>query len=180
MSESSPKDDNGQRLNRLKAMQARRKSAVSSEAAAPADAADAVLADGGEAAGGQGGGGKRAAILQRLRKFIATPEGGVDQKKAKALVRFVKRQAEDPEAPRHEQAKKAMNFLNNMDPEQRRKLLGIGAAMGKAGGEEMRAGKAGAAGRGAGRRLGGKGAGAAGAGKARGDGAWFDDLVSKD
>lgn len=196
-------DDTSQRQNRLKAMQARRKQAMG-EAVAPQIAPNAAGAPKGgpfsEAAsfGASGddapkaAGGQRAAMLQKLRKFVSRPEGGIDQNKAKMLIQFVKRQASDPAAPRHEQAKKILDAISKLDPAVRRKFLG-GAGQGGGGG--MGGGMGGPAGRGMGQagglaaRLGGAGRGLrAGGGQIAnteeaampgGSEKWFDDLLNK-
>lgn len=172
--------DASQRLGRLKAMQARRRAAMGEaevvEATPVAAPARAAKTGGGAAAEGKAAaGGKRNAILQRLRKFVTGPDGSVDQKKAKGLIQYLKKQASDPNSPRHEQAKKALEAFKKMEPETRRKLLGGMARAGGGGGQ--------AAGGGAGRRAGGAGGGGraakGGAAQGGGDGSWFDDLVEK-
>lgn len=190
-------DDTSQRQNRLKAMQARRKLAMGEEVApqiapkggpfAEAASLGASGEDAPKAAGGQ-----RAAMLQKVRKFVSRPEGGIDQNKAKMLIQFVKRQASDPAAPRHEQAKKILDAISKLDPAMRRKLLG---GVGQGGGGGMGGGMGGPAGRGIGQagglaaRLGGAGRGPRGGGgqianteeaaMPGGSEKWFDDLLNK-
>ncbi|WP_372884167.1 hypothetical protein [Shimia sp.] len=182
MSDQKGSDDAKKRLDRLKAMQARHarqqpaEPAPAAEAPAPAQAAPAAPA----AAGGRA----QNPIVQKLRKALSTPEGGIDERKAKMLLQFIRTQAQDPAAPRHDMAKKLLDVVQNMDPEKRRRLLG---ALGQGG--------KGAAGQGAGKGLGamlrgraqaggGAKAGAGKTGKAGGGDEtatgepWFDDLVN--
>ena len=197
-------DDTSQRQSRLKAMQARRKQAMG-EDVSPQIAPNAAGGPRGgpfgqDASFGASGdepakaaGGQRAAMLQKVRKFVSRPEGGIDQNKAKMLIQFVKRQASDPAAPRHDQAKKIMDAISKLDPAVRRKLLG-GAGQG-GGGLGGGGGIGGQAGRGMGQagglaaRLGGTGRGPrAGGGQMAnpeeaampgGSEKWFDDLLNK-
>lgn len=186
MSDQKGADDAKKRLDRLKAMQARhakRQPVTAPEAPA---ASVAPVASGASAAAPapeqQGGGAFKAAgqnpIVQKLRKALTNADGSIDERKAKMLVQFIRSQAQDPDAPRHDMAKKLLEVVQNMDPEKRKRLLGV-LGQGGAGGK-------GAAGKGLGAML--RGA-AAGGGKAPGPAAgkadapatgepWFDDLVN--
>lgn len=178
MSSNTQNDETSQRLGRLKAMQARRKEVIDRAVPSTAVRPDVTEVTAVQPAKAGGAGGGRAALIQQVRKLITGPNGTIDQKKAKLLVQFVKRQANDPSAPRHEQAKKILEVFNNLDADVRRKVIGRVAGTGR---------KAGIAG--AGRGAGGDKGSLAGrrAGKIEtkaqtvedGNGSWFDDLVNK-
>lgn len=123
-------DNATKRGSRLQAIQARHKQAQPQ--ATPGDSppidviAPADPAGGGGAAAAPGG---RAAMVQKLRKAMTKPDGGIDKEKAQKLLQFVRKQANDPNAPKHELAKKIANVIRNLDPEKRKRLLGM-AGMG--------------------------------------------------
>lgn len=166
-------DEADKRKARLKAMRERHAKApapAAAAAAAPAPAA-APAAGGGDsdffdslAGGGNAGGagGMKGPMMQKLKKFLAKPDGSIDTKKAQMAAAFIKKQASDPSAPQHEMAQKIMAAIQNMNPQARKKLLA--AMQGGAGG----GGAAAAA----------PSAPAADASLQTGEG-WFDDLVEK-
>jgi len=165
---------------RLTAMQARHAVAEPEPEAAPQPtaAAGGGGSQGGAAAAligdlkaamadGQGG---RAVIMQRLRQVLSGPDGQIDPQRARMALIFVRKQAGDPSAPRHELAKRIEDFVRNMQPQQRQRLMaaaGLGGAM--------------AAGGGQGRLVSGKNRAQApmAGGGAKKAGAWFDDFLDK-
>ncbi len=129
--------DSDNRLGRLKALQAKKLSAQ----AAP-DPVPAIKKDSGQ----------RSGLMQRLRDHLKGDDGKIDQKKAKQFLLFVKKQSADPEAPRHEMAKRITEKLQNLPPAQRQKILNAAGLSGGTGGEGASGGAkgGGAKGRGAG------------------------------
>lgn len=122
--------------NRLKAMQAKHESLPdkATEAFTPSGTPGAagLMADlQAVMAGGQSGAGMT--IFQKLRQVLSGPDGRIDPQRARMAMAFVRKQAADPAAPRHELAKKIEGMVQNMPPQQRQRLMaaaGMGAGRG--------------------------------------------------
>jgi hypothetical protein len=159
--------------SRLKAMQSKHVRVEPAEAPETVSASVRGAPEGGAgpmgnlraAGGGEGG---RAAILQKLRQALSGPDGRINQQKARFALMFIRKQAADPAAPRHELAKRIEGMIRNMPPQQRQRLIAA-AGMGGSGfgGEQNRAGPRDGAAR-------ANAWGGAGQGEA-----WFDNFLDK-
>jgi hypothetical protein len=144
MSADDTSDDARKRLDRLKAMQSRHLQHQPAEepAVVQGAAATPVLPARRQPpkAQGQAGEGGRPAILQKVRQALSGPDGKIDSNRARMLISFVRKQAADPSAPRHELAKKIEGILSNMPPQQRQKLMAVAGLGGGSGGANRAAG----------------------------------------
>lgn len=137
----SPKD-------RLKAMQAKHEEtpqpAPPARTPAPGGATGSgLMADlqAAMAAGKDSGG----TILQKVQKVLSGPDGRIDPQRARMALMFVRKQAADPNAPRHDLAKRIEGMIRNMPPQQRQRLMAAAGISGPAA-AGMGGGKGGAAG----------------------------------
>lgn len=120
-------DDPAKRLGRLKAMQAKHQAreTAPAPAAAPARAKPAA-----KAAAKPAPDSPRSAMIQKLRAQLAGEDGKIDPQKARAFLMFVKKQSADPQAPRHDMAKRIAEMIKALPQHQRQKLLAA-AGLGK-------------------------------------------------
>lgn len=125
-------DDPTKRLDRLKAMQAKHqaRAATPAPAAAPAAARARPKAPANAPANAPGADSPRSAMIQKLRAQLAGDDGKIDPQKAKAFLMFVKKQSADPQAPRHDMAKRIAEMIKALPQQQRQKLLAA-AGLGK-------------------------------------------------
>lgn len=125
-------DDPTKRLGRLKAMQAKHQARdaapVQAPAAAPARAKPAAKAAAAKTAAPADS--PRSAMIQKLRQHLAGDDGKIDSQKARAFLMFVKKQSADPQAPRHDMAKRIAEMIKALPQPQRQKLLAA-AGLGK-------------------------------------------------
>jgi hypothetical protein len=182
MSSDETLNEAGKRLSRLKAMKAKHvqrqptQVPVAPPSETPVGKPDLMGRLHAAMAQGQGGGqGGRAAILQKVRQALSGPDGKIDPNRARMLLSFIHKQAADPNAPRHELAKRVEGMLNNMPPQQRQKLMAVArlseAGLGSIGGPNRSAGAIGA---GSQETAAAPQDGAAPAGEP-----WFDNLLSQ-
>ncbi len=124
-------DDPNKRLGRLKAMQAKHQAREAAPVAVPVAApARAKAAPAKAAAAKTAPDSPRAAMIQKLRQHLAGDDGKIDPQKAKAFLMFVKKQSADPQAPRHDMAKRIAEMIKALPQQQRQKLLAA-AGMGQ-------------------------------------------------
>lgn len=127
-------DDPQKRLDRLKAMQAKHQARAAAPApvAAPAQPAARAKPQAGAQTRAQApaNDSPRAAMIQKLRAQLAGEDGRIDSQKAKAFLMFVKKQSADPQAPRHDMAKRIAEAIKALPQHQRQKLLAA-AGLGK-------------------------------------------------
>ncbi|MEM1429115.1 MAG: hypothetical protein AAGG09_06635 [Pseudomonadota bacterium] len=78
----------------------------------------AKAADGAEAATGGG----KPGLVRWLRKMSSGEDGRIDPQKLRRVMAFVRKQAKDPEAPRHAQAKDLLGALKALPPQKRQRI----------------------------------------------------------